>query len=160
MHVPLTLTHVDKWWARAPRHVYSGAGTHKLCHCPYSFLHAHILFTTRTHVLYYTHIFLTTGTHTLCQCAYSFPHTHTRTYSLLHAHIGYTNGHIDELGVLDTHEREGKLGGNRLSMCACGKEYVRIPMYMLMSSGPLTLMKERAHSVATALASSVFPVPY
>jgi len=33
------------------------------------------------------------------------------------------------------------------------------PMYMLMSSGPLTLRKLSAHSVATALASSVLPVP-
>ena len=32
-------------------------------------------------------------------------------------------------------------------------------MYMLMSSGPLTDRKLRAHSVATALASSVLPVP-
>jgi hypothetical protein len=33
------------------------------------------------------------------------------------------------------------------------------PMYMLMSSGPLTDRKLSAHSVATALASSVLPVP-
>ena len=33
------------------------------------------------------------------------------------------------------------------------------PMYMLMSSGPFTLRKLSWHSVATALASSVFPVP-
>ncbi len=32
-------------------------------------------------------------------------------------------------------------------------------MYMLMSSGPFTLNKLSAHSVATALASSVLPVP-
>lgn len=32
-------------------------------------------------------------------------------------------------------------------------------MYMLMSSGPLTDRKLRAHSVATAFASSVLPVP-
>jgi hypothetical protein len=31
-------------------------------------------------------------------------------------------------------------------------------MYMLMSSGPFTLMNASAHSVATALASSVLPV--
>ena len=33
------------------------------------------------------------------------------------------------------------------------------PTYMLMSSGPLTLMKLMEDSVATALASSVLPVP-
>mmetsp|Transcript_10455 Transcript_10455/g.26588 ORF Transcript_10455/g.26588 Transcript_10455/m.26588 type:complete len:276 (-) Transcript_10455:8-835(-) len=33
------------------------------------------------------------------------------------------------------------------------------PMYMLMSSGPLTLRKLTVHSLATALASSVLPVP-
>lgn len=31
--------------------------------------------------------------------------------------------------------------------------------YMLMSSGPLTLIKLRLHSVATAFATSVLPVP-
>ena len=33
------------------------------------------------------------------------------------------------------------------------------PTYMLMSSGPFTLRKFSLHSVATALASSVLPVP-
>ena len=33
------------------------------------------------------------------------------------------------------------------------------PMYMLISSGPLTDRKLSAHSVATAFASSVLPVP-
>ena len=33
------------------------------------------------------------------------------------------------------------------------------PMYMLMSSGPFTLRKLMLHSVATALATSVLPVP-
>ena len=33
------------------------------------------------------------------------------------------------------------------------------PMYMLMSSGPLTLRKLMLHSVATALATKVLPVP-
>jgi hypothetical protein len=42
-------------------------------------------------------------------------HSHTGTYSLLHAYVDYTNVHIDELGALDAHEREGALGGNRLS---------------------------------------------
>ena len=32
-------------------------------------------------------------------------------------------------------------------------------MYMLMSSGPLTLRKLMLHSVATALAIKVLPVP-
>ena len=33
------------------------------------------------------------------------------------------------------------------------------PTYMLMSSGPLMLMKLMEHSVATAFAMSVLPVP-
>ena len=33
------------------------------------------------------------------------------------------------------------------------------PMYMLMSSGPFTLRKLMLHSVATALATRVLPVP-
>lgn len=33
------------------------------------------------------------------------------------------------------------------------------PTYMLSNSGPFTVKKQRLHSVATALAISVFPVP-
>lgn len=42
-----------------------------------------------------------------------------------------------------------------MSLTACSLA----PMYLLSSSGPLILIKLSPHSLATTLASSVFPVP-